>query len=224
MSDEDLYELRRYVSKPGMAQTIHDQWESDHYAIYQRYHEMLGGFDGLCREPHPETGEDADGVVLLMRHDDRAALDRATDQLVAEGLMNQVPGPPGPDVVDHWERTFLYPVVLPPEEPVGGTPAPVWEMRTFRVDDAAMDRLLESAEDWFAAFSARHRTHGLFVSHPEHRDMPDGVAVLIRHDDAAAATARDDDALAAEFGTVAGAPPASVGRQLLRPFSISPLA
>lgn len=220
MSDDDLYEMRLYVSRPAMSGVLHDQWEADFYDIYAKYHTMLGGFDSLREVPDEATGEDSDGVVLFMRHPDRAFVDRATDALVAGNLMNEVDGPPGPTVVAGWDRTFLYPVVAPDDEPPAPVAGAVYELRTYLTGDP--EPLLDSVDAWYPAHAM-----GLFVSHPESSDMPVGVALLLRHHDLATATAHGAADALADLRAAAG--PAAEGvrdctRRLLRPLSISALA
>jgi hypothetical protein len=99
-----LYELRTYVAQAGRLPILTGKWESHHHAIYADFHTLLAGFVSRVGPSEP------DGVALLLRHDDRRAVDSSLAALIASNRMNEVPGPPGPTVVDHWERTFLYPL------------------------------------------------------------------------------------------------------------------
>jgi hypothetical protein len=104
----DLYELRTYVAKPGQLTALAAIWESRHHAIYADYHRVLGGFVATAADAA------ADGVALLLQHDDRAAVDRSLDGIFQSHRMNEVPGPPGTTTVQRWERTFLYPLDCSP--------------------------------------------------------------------------------------------------------------
>ena len=99
-----LYELRTYVARPGRLQLLRDRWEKHHHAIYADFHTLIAGF--LSRA----GGAEPNGVALLLQHEDRRAVDASMAALIASNRMNEIPGPPGSTVVDHWERTFLYPL------------------------------------------------------------------------------------------------------------------
>ena len=101
----ELYELRTYVAQPGKLGVLAGQWSSHHHAIYSDYYTVLGGFTS---RPAPDGQEN--GVALLLEHENRAEVDVNMNRIIASNRMNEVPGPPGRTLVDHWERTFLYPL------------------------------------------------------------------------------------------------------------------
>ena len=224
---DKLYELRVYVTRPGMFGVLHDQWEADHFAIYADYHTVLGGFDALNRDGAVAGVGDELGIAAFIEHDDRAAVDRSMNAVIASNRMNEIGGPPGETIVHHWERTFLYPLVVGSHlteraASAGG----LYELRQFA---AADDDLEASVEQWSSglhdAYGQSYDVRGTFVAHPESSAMPTGVAVLLRHDDLAAANRVSGAAIIDELGGLAGGVSVcACTRQLLAPMAISPMA
>ena len=223
---DKLFELRVYATQPGRYQVLHDQWESDHHAIYADFHTVLGCFDALDRKSDEAGAGEEFGIAVFMQHDDRAAVDASMNALIASNRMNEVAGPPGRTIVDHWERTFLYPLTVAADLVDSDRQGPgVYEMRTVAY---AGDAVTDAAEYWtstlYPAFAERYHTLGLFVAHPESSDMPTGIAVLIRHADLQVAN-EVGPPVPAELDELAPGGPAFVpdkcARQLLRPLLIS---
>ena len=224
---DKLLELRIYATQPGMCQVLHDQWESDHHAIYADFHTVLGSFDALDRNSAEAGAGDELGIAVFMQHDDRTAVDASMNALIASNRMNEVAGPPGRSIVDHWERTFLYPLTVATDLADGDRQEPgVYEMRTFTYTG---DAVSDAAEYWtstlYPAFAERYHALGLFVAHPETSDMPTGIAVLIRHADLQVANKVAGPSVPAELDELVpggGAlRPTGCARQLLRPLLIS---
>ncbi|HEU0103420.1 MAG TPA: hypothetical protein VFR07_13970 [Mycobacteriales bacterium] len=96
----------------------------------------------------------------------------------------------------------------------------LYELRTYV---AAQDQLEALVEQWeqglHQAVAACHPVLGAFVAHPERAVMPTGVALLLRHDDAADA----ERGLVAVPGTAYDELVASVTRQFLQPMQFSAL-
>jgi hypothetical protein len=210
-----------------------NQWATVHLPIYSDYHDVRGLFEVLRSEPDSESGETCSGIGLLLRHDDRAAVDRSMDELIKSNRMNEVPGPPGRDLVDHWERTFLYPVAETGEDgPVSAARSrdvhAVYELRGWLTSDEGLSPLIDEAGTLLPSLARSHRTDRLFVSHPEHAEMPDGLAALIRHPDLSTATAQSDAQVIAELRDLADPALADdvVGcrRLMLRPLPNSPMS
>ena len=226
---DDLFELRFYVSKPRMFAPFRHQWMTVHFDIYRDYHDVRGVFEVLRPAPDPDTGETCAGIALVIRHEDRAAVDRSMTALIKSNRMNEVPGPPGRDIVDHWERTFLYPIAE--FGATRGVPAAdhvsVYELRSWLTTDDGLAALTEQADQVLASLAQMHSTERLFVSHPETANMPDGVAALIRHPDLETAAAQDDQQVIAELNAAAGPDLAGTitgcRRLLLRSLPISPM-
>jgi hypothetical protein len=225
---DKLYELRVYVTHPGRYSLLHDQWEADHFAIYADYHVVLGGFDALSRDG-VEVGTGAElGIAVFMEHEDRAAVDRSMKAVIASNRMNEIGGPPGETIVHHWERTFLYPLVMESDlVERAASPSALYELRQFATAEADLEPV---SEQWSAqlydAYRSKYDVRGLFVAHPESSAMPTGVALLLRHVDLAAANRTAGPEILAELDQLAdGARVAVAGcsRQLLRPMAISPM-
>ena len=180
---DDLFELRFYVAKRNRFAAFRHQWATVHYPIYSDYHDVRGLFDVLRFEPDPVSGETAAGIGLLLRHEDRAAVDRSMNELIKSNRMNEVPGPSGRDIVDHWERTFLYPIARRPALDEAGTGARsgIYELRTWLTADDGLSALAEDAPAVLERIATRHAVEHLFASHPEHVEMPDGIATVIKH-------------------------------------------
>jgi hypothetical protein len=227
---DDLFELRFYVAKPHMFAIFRNQWMTVHLPIYSDYHDVLGLFEVLRSEPHPESGETSAGIGLFLRHDDRAAVDRSMNELIKSNRMNEVPGPPGRDLVDHWERTFLYPLAQAESDEPADThdTETVFELRSWLTTDDGLGPLTDEADRLLAGLTREHQTERLFASHPEHAEMPDGIAALIRHPDLSAAMTQSDAQVIAELRDIAG--PALAGyvsggrRLMLRPLPNSPMS
>ena len=105
----------------------------------------------------------------------------------------------------------------------------VYELRTFV---AAPDQLEDLVEQWqqryLAIYSEFHDVVGAFVSHPERAEMPDGVALLLRHDSLAAADAAQAELdgtgrIAATAGPPWARTTIAVTRQVLSPTTFSGL-
>lgn len=230
---DDLFELRFYVAKAHMFAFFRNQWATVHLPIYSDYHDVLGLFEVLRSEPHPESGETCSGIGLFLHHDDRAAVDRSMNELIKSNRMNEVPGPPGRDLVDHWERTFLYPVAESGADGLASADGSrdaqaVYELRSWLISDEGLGPLIDEAGTLLTSLARSHRTERLFVSHPEHAEMPDGIAALIRHPDLGTATEQSDAQVIAELRDLAA--PAPVGavvgcrRLVLRPLPNSPMS
>ena len=64
----------------------------------------------------------------------------------------------------------------------------VYELRTFVAAADCLETLVEQWErSYLTVYREFHDVVGAFVSHPERAEMPDGVALLLRHESLAAA-------------------------------------
>ena len=148
--------------------------------------------------------------------------------VIASNRMNEIGGPPGETIVHHWERTFLYPLVVEADltQPTTSSRG-LYELRQFT---SAADDLEASIELWSSglhdAYGQSYDVRGVFVAHPESSAMPTGIAVLLRHDNLAAANRVDGEAIVDELRSLAGVALSTTvcTRQLLAPMAISPMA
>ena len=186
-----LYELRLYVARPTTFPVMLEKWTSHHYAIYPDFHVVPGVF--VARRGGEACDAEPTGIALLLQHEDRAAVDRSMAALIASDRMNQVPGPPGTTYVDHWERTFLHPLDI---SGFGGdaTGTHAYEFRKYVAGDGHLEELMAEWEmPDRPTFAGPGSVLGAFVSQPEKYE-PDGVALLVRHEQAA-----ESDDLEARF-------------------------